>query len=253
MVLPGVQATGPLRSRSRIAGGHRPSLAKERSPIPNLTSSTPRAVVHTSPQGGQGSPKTLRRLSSSFRLPCEAGECHDTRYVLRADRPPATFSWSHPPTDIGASGPPADIDQSPLRGLQRVRICWQLPQRYAKLSREALPVRQEPTLHRADRNSKGNTPGQGLPAKKVRNQFGRTKSIVVKVAQDQPVHVLTRTVELRDPRIQVRRTRSCDDRMRLQSHQRDQTLGDRNVGVSLDGEVDEVHWRNSWPERSSTC
>ena len=128
-----------------------------------------------------------------------------------------------------------------------------MPRRDPELSREPLPVSQEPTLDRADRNSKGNTPSQRLPAKEVRNQFGRTRSVVVKVPKDQPVHVLTGTVEFGDPRIQVRRTRPGDDRMTLQSHQSDQTLGDRNVGFSLDGEVDEVHWRNSWPERSSTC
>ena len=93
-----------------------------------------------------------------------------------------------------------------------------MPQRDPELSREALPVSQEPTLHRSDRNSKGYAPSHRLPAKKIGNQLGRTRSIVVKVPQDQPVHVLTGTVEFGNPRIKVRRTRPSDDRMRLQAN-----------------------------------
>ena len=74
---------------------------------------------------------------------------------------------------------------------------------------------------------------------------------MVEIPQDQPVQVLAGSVELRNPRIQVWRTRSSDHSMRRQAHETDQALGNRHVGISLDGEVDELHCRKSWPETQS--
>jgi len=68
---------------------------------------------------------------------------------------------------------------------------------------------------------------------------------VVEVPQDQPVQMLTRPIELGNPRIQVWCTWSSDHSMRLQAHETDQALGNRHVGISLDGEVDELHCRKS--------
>ena len=157
----------------------------------------------------------------------------------------ATFSRQHAHPNVPAPRTAAEINQSSLGIVQCIGICKQTCSGHRKLPRETLAVGQEPALDRSDRDTNSYSPGHWPPGKQAWQQLGRTWGVMVEITQDQPVHMLTRPVELGNAGIEIRRARASHQSKGLESNQSDQPLGHRDVGVSLYGEVDKAHLRKS--------
>ena len=73
----------------------------------------------------------------------------------------------------------------------------------------------------------------------------RRATLPVEVAKDQPVDVCGRTNQVRNSSIETRRAARDHGTLRNQPNVPNQPFGYRNIGITLDGKVDDRHARAS--------